>query len=376
MLESFPLMYRCIRTIVIAAGCAYCQTSPQALLDKAVAAQQAGNLDEAVGIYRSLIEKYPRIAELRSNLGAALAGEGHYSEAVTEYKQALELKPDPAVRLNLALAYYKAEQLPLAVEALKQARVDAPANQQVLTVLADSYLRLGQNKQVIDLLTPVQSGDPENPAFNYLLGTALVRDGQAAKGQVIIEKILKHGDSAQAHLLMGITKFTAKDFAGALEDFQKAVDLNPELPDLYSYYGLALLTTGDQSGARKAFEQELRRDPNNFDANLRMGVLLRRDQANEEALKFLEHALRIRPGDFGVRYQIACIELARQRLEPARQELEALVKEAPEFTEAHVTLATVYFRQKKKVEAERERAIVLKLNAQKQAQEPGAMQSQ
>jgi tetratricopeptide (TPR) repeat protein len=373
MLESFPLMYRIVVGIAIVVTCAYSQTSPQELLDKAVAAQKSGQLEEAVRIYHTLLDKFPDIAEIRSNLGAALAGEGRYSEAVTEYKRALELKPDPTVRLNLALAYYKTEQLPLAVDTLKKAREEAPANQQVLTVLADCYLRLGRNKEVIDLLSPVQKADPENPTFNYLLGTALVRDGQAANGQVIIDKILKNGDSAEALLLMGITKFMVKDFAGALADFQKAIDLNPELPDLYAYYGLALLTTGDQAGAKKAFEQELRRDPNNFDANLRLGVLFRQDHADDEALKFLQHALQIRPGDFGVRYQIACVELAKQELEPARRDLEALVREAPEFTEAHVTLATVYFREKKKAEGDRERAIVLKLNAERQAQEPGAV---
>ena len=364
-------MYRVVALAVLVT-CASAQNSPQEIMDKAIAAQQAGKFDEAVKLYRLLLEKFPNIPEIRSNLGAALSGEGHYSEAITEYKRALQLKPDPTVRLNLALAYYKADDLPTAVEALKKVRQEAADNQQVATVLADCYLRLGRNKEVIDLLTPIQSATPGNRTYEYLLGTALVRDGQAAKGQVIIDRILKNGDSAEARLLMGMTKFAVKDFAGALADFQKAVDLNPELPDLYSYYGLALLTTGDQAGAKKAFEQELRRDPNNFDANLRLGVLYRQDQASDEALKFFQHALQIRPGDFGVRYQIACVEFAKQDLDGARRDLESLVREAPEFTEAHVTLATVYFREKKKTEAERERAIVLKLNAERQAREPGA----
>jgi tetratricopeptide (TPR) repeat protein len=364
-------MYRFLAIAFLVAS-ASAQSSPQEIMNRALAAQQAGKFDDAVRLYRVLLDKYPNIAEIRSNLGAALAGEGHYTEAVTEYQRSLQLKPDPAVRLNLALAYYKAEELSKAVESLKDARKEAPENQQVITVLADCYLRLGRNKEVIDLLTPLYRTNPDNRTFEYLLGTALVRDGQASNGQVIVDRILKNGDSAEARLLMGMTKFAIKDFAGALVDFQKAVDLNPELPDLYSYYGLALLTTGDQAGAKKAFEQELRRDPNNFDANLRMGVLYRQDQANDEALKYFQHALQIRPGDFGVRYQIACVEFAKQDLAGASRDLEALVREAPEFTEAHVTLATVYFREKKKAEAERERAIVLKLNAERQAQEPGA----
>jgi tetratricopeptide (TPR) repeat protein len=245
-----------------------------------------------------------------------------------------------------------------------------------LALLGDCYLKLGQNKEVIALITPLQRSQPENLAYNYMLGTALIRDGQATQGQPIIEKILKDGDSAEARFLMGTTKYMARDFSGALADLQKAVDMNPNLPDVYSYYGLALLVTGDQAGARKAFERELKFDSNNFDANLRLGVLLRQEQENEQALKYFQHALAARPGDPGVRYQIAVVELAQGQLDQARRDLESLVKESPQFTEAHVSLATVYFRQKRKVEGDRERAIVAKLNAERQANEPAQKANQ
>lgn len=366
-------MYR-VFALFFCLGCAYAQSSqsPEELLKEAVGYQQSGDLDHAIQDYRALLEKYPNISEIRSNLGAALVGKGHYAEAVTEYKRALIVKPNPQVRLNLALVYYKLGDLTLAVETLKKVREEEPGNMQTLTVLGDCYLRLGKNQEVIALLTPAQRQDPDNPAFNYMLGTALVRDGQAAKGQLVIDKILRNGDSAEARMLMGTTKYMVRDFAGALGDLQKAVELNPSLPEVNAYYGLALLATGDQPAARKAFERELKSDPNNFDANLRMGVLLRQDEDNDAALKYLQRALQIRPGDFGVRYQIASLKLAEGDLVEACRELEALVKEAPQFSEAHVSLATVYFRQKRKADGERERAIVAKLNAARQANEPAA----
>ena len=166
---------------------------------------------------------------------------------------------------------------------------------------------------------------------------------------------------------MGTTKFMVADFSGALQDLQKAVELNPQLPDVYAYYGQALLLTGDQGGARRAFERQLQMDPNNFESNLRMGVLLRQDQENERALGYLRHALQIRPGDPGVRYQIAAVELAQGQLEKAQHDLEKLVAESPQFLEAHISLATVYFRQKRKEDGERERALVAKLTAERQA---------
>jgi tetratricopeptide (TPR) repeat protein len=363
-------MYRLAVALLCAGACgAQTAQSPQDLLKEAIRLQQAGKFDDAIRDYRQILDKYPDIPEIRSNLGAALAGEGRYSEAIVEYERALSLKPDPQVRLNLALAYYKTSRLTDAIGALQKVRQEAPANFQALTLLADCHLRLGHNKEVIGLLDSAGQTEANSPALIYLLGTALVRDGQTTRGQLIIDKILKNGDSAEARLLMGTTKYMVGDFSGALGDLQKAVELNPNLPDVYSYYGLALLSTGDQAGARKAFERELERNPNNFDANLRMGVILRQDNDNETAARYLRHALQIRPGDLGVRYQIAAMELSEGQVKQAIHDLESILKEAPQFTEAHVSLATAYYREKRKADGDRERAVVAKLNAARQANE-------
>lgn len=345
------------------------QRSPQELLKEATEFQQAGKFDQAIVDYRQILKQYPDLAPIHSNLGAALAGSGRYSEAIVEYNRALSKQADPHVRLNLALAYYKTLQLQKAADTLSVVRQEEPDNGQVLTLLADCYLRLGQNKDVIRLLKSVQNPDL---GIRYMLGTALIRDGQVGPGQVIIDPILKNGDSAEARLLMGTTKLMVNDLNGAVQDLRKAVELNPNLSDVYSYYGSALLSTGDPSSARKAFEKELTLNPNSFEANLRMGVLLRQDEDNENALKYFDRALMVRPGDIGVRYQQAATELAMGQVEQARKELETMLKEAPNFTEAHVTLATAYYREKRKADGDRERAIVTQLNAQKQATEPGA----
>ena len=352
------------------------QRAPGEILKEAAALHQAGLLEQAIEDYRLFLEKYPDVAPVRSDLGAALAGAGRYEEAIVEYKRALQLKPLPQVRLNLALAYYKTLKLSLAVAELKKVREEMPDDSRPVLIEADCYLRLGENKKVIDLLSPVHDANVDDLAAVYMLGTALVRDGQTQKGQVLIDRILKNGDSAEARLLLGTTKLMVNDYAGALVDLQKAVELNPSLPEVYAFYGSALLATGDQVGAQEAFEHALRDDANNFDANLRMGMLLRKDEQYDRALKYVRHALEVRPGDVGVRYQLATIELSMGKVEEARAQLESLVAEAPNFTEAHVSLATVYYREKRKADGDRERAVVEKLNAEKQANEKGVKVAQ
>jgi tetratricopeptide (TPR) repeat protein len=364
-------MFR-LAVIVIGAGVLYGQASqsPQELLKQAIASQQAGKLDAAVRDYRAFLDMYPDVVQVRSNLGAALAAQGLYQEAIIEYKRALRNAPNPQISLNLSRAYYKAAQFPSAIEQLESVGSSLWSDSQAVQLLADCYLQTGHYKKVIELLKPLRTGDPDNLAIAYMLGTALVRDGQAGEGQVVIDQILKHGDSAEARLLMGTTKFGVNDFAGALVDLKRAVELNPALPDAHAYYGLSLLGTGDQEGARKAFQQELEINPNNFEANLRLGFLLREDLDYSAAMPYLTRALDIRPGDFGARFQIAGADLALGRIEKAQTELESILKEAPNFTEAHVILATVYYRQKRKADGDRERALAERLRAAEQAAEP------
>jgi Flp pilus assembly protein TadD len=251
-----------------------------------------------------------------------------------------------------------------------------PSNRQAVFLLADCDLRLGENKKVIELLTPLETdmpkGTPDEKALIYLLGTALIRDKQPRRGQLLVDRILREGDSAEARMLLGTTKMQAQDFADALVDLKQAAELNPQLPDVFSYYGLALLATGDMAGASNAFRKELESNPNDFVSNLQLGVLFKQDQRYDEARASFDHALRVRPGDPGVRYQLATLDLLAGNLQRACSKLEQLIRESPQFVEAHVSLATVYYRLKRKADGDRERELVLKLNAQKQASEPGA----
>jgi hypothetical protein len=49
--------------------------------------------------------------------------------------------------------------------------------------------------------------------------------------------------------------------------------------------------------------------------------------------------------------------------------LEAIAKDAPDIVEVHVQLATAYNRLKRKDDAQRERAIIDRLNAEAQAKQ-------
>ena len=56
----------------------------------------------------------------------------------------------------------------------------------------------------------------------------------------------------------------------------------------------------------------------------------------------------MRPTDLAVRHATASVYLAQGQPDKALPLLEAVVKEAPEYVDAHVLLATTYYRLKRR----------------------------
>ena len=354
-------------------GTAPAQMTPQQLVQDAMQKQQAGDLAGAVTEYREFLKLHPEAAPIHSNLGAALAGLGRYEEALPEYKMALKQSPKLAgARLNLALVYYKMGKLDVAATELEKVHAEDPENHQAVLLLADCYSRMGRDVDVIRILEPAEQKYPDDQAIAYLLGTALIHEKRVDEGQILIDKILHNGDSAEAHLMLGTAKLNVQDFVGARDEFAKAVALNPNLPEVHVLYGKALMFTGDSDLSTKQYQAEVAVDPYNFEANLQLGVAAREEQDFEKAREFFSRAEQTRPGDPGVRYQLALIAIDQGHLDQAQHMLEGLVKESPQFTEAHVSLSLVYYRLKRPEDSKREREIVLKLTAEAQAKQPGA----
>lgn len=352
------------------AGALRAQTaqSPEALLKEAQTLHQAGKLDEAIKDYRLFLAQHPDVAPVRSNLGAALAAAGRYEEAIIEYKRALQLQPLPQIRLNLALAYYKAVRLRDAVHELVPLHAADPGNLQIALLLGDCYFRLGDFKKTVELLEPLEAAHPDEQALIYLLGMSFIRGGQVQKGEILVNKILRNGNSAVAHLMLGAARLEIYDASGAVDELSTAVKLDPKLPLAHYLYGNALLTLGHRDDAIKSFRDELAIDPNEFGSNLYLGVLLNQGEQYKEAAAYLARALQVRPDDPAVRYQIAMGQIGTGNLEQGRKSLEALIKDSPNFLDAHVSLARLYYKGHMKQQGDQERAIVDKLTAEAQAQ--------
>ncbi len=341
---------------------------------RAVALQQAGDREGAAAAYREVLKAQPSHVAARSNLGVVLAQLGRYEEAIEAYRAALAVDPrQHKVRLNLGIALYKAARYGDAVTELAAVRTAEPDNLQARYLEADCHLRMGEPKAVIELLAPIEPSHQDDLALAYMLGLAYLQEKEMAKGGLLVDRILKRGESAEAHLMLGMAKRGGGDLAGGLEELGKAVALNPELPGVHRSTAAPCSKPAIAIAPRPSSRRSSPAIRSTSTHTSISGCCSRKTPRFDDAMAHFERALGVRPGDPGVRYQMVTIYVSRGESERALPLLEAIVKEAPEFLEAHVTLATVYYRLKRREDGDRERAIVDRLNKEIQAKQPGAV---
>jgi tetratricopeptide (TPR) repeat protein len=337
--------------------------SPEGTLRHAMELQQAGDLEGAVQGYRQFLAAQPKEAAVQANLGVLLAHLGRFDEAITEYKKAVALDPQNGdIVRNLGLAYYKSGRISEAAGEFARSHELSPDNLQTILLLADCQLRMGENRDVIKLLTPVEADHGDDLAIAYLLGTALLHEGQFAEGQKRVDRILGKGDSAEARFLLGNQMFAAKDFPAAVKQLASAIEINPSLSGLQSLYGQALLNTGDPDAAAEAFRKELASDPNQFEANLYLGQILMARLQWKDAEPLLRRALLVHPNSFPAALEMAAVSEGEGKLGEARRQLEALEKKWPKSVPVHQRLAEVDAKLHLTAEVTREKKLAADLS--------------
>ena len=374
MVRGFFLVLLLITGAVFAGSAAAQDSAVEREFERATQLHQSGDLEGAVRGYLAILANHPARADVRSNLGAAYSALGRYEEAIDQYKRALLIDTgNYAIRFNLAMAYYKAawfKETAAELERFIAAVPNTPQTANARLVLADCQVRLGEYKKVIEGLSPLAESDPTNRTLAYLLGSALIGDGQLNKGQEIIDRLFRHDDSAEAHLLMASILLLADQAQNALKEAQRAIELNPKLTSVQAWHGRILMRLGDTEKAKDAFKSELANNANDFDSNLYLGILLRQDKQFDEARSFLQRAIQLRPREQYARYHLAAVYAAAGKPNDALPLLEGVLKEHADFLEARVLLASVYYRLNRKEDGDREKALIQKSNAEQQAKQP------
>ena len=179
----------------------------RALFAEAVRRQQARELPGAEQAYVRFLAQQPRNVEALSNLGAVLAAQGRHEEAIARYREALAVDAArSAVRLNLAMTLQKAGRITEAVAELQRVVAEAARTAYRGGAAGGGPRAPGRIRQGGGAApAPVRAG-ARRPRGG-LPARPVADPGQAGdEGQVVLDRVLRGGASAETYLLLGVVK--------------------------------------------------------------------------------------------------------------------------------------------------------------------------
>lgn len=188
--------------------------------------------DPAVEVFKAGLEKFPQSFRLQVGYGIALYGLGHFDEGAKTFMRAADMAPpDPLPLTFLGQAYDNLS--PTLADAV-QKRLHLflekhPTSAPVLYYYAMCLSKLNERTPAADLPVEIESS----------LKAAVANDPSYA----------------DAYLQLGILYANQKKYSDAVAKYQKALQLNPALPDAHYRLGQALVRTGDRARAQQEFSQ-------------------------------------------------------------------------------------------------------------------------
>jgi tetratricopeptide (TPR) repeat protein len=340
----------------------------ESALREGTRAQEHGDLKTAIADFRKALSLKPDLVEAHANLGAALAASGQLNAAIEEDVLALDAAPqNEAVRMNLAMAYYRAGDWNHARIEFERLHAVHPEGLNTAVLLAYAYNKLSREADAAALLAPFAPGHEGDFQFEYVYAYALIASGKQDDGLPRMEKLAKEKNSAEAWLVAGSTRFYRGEMKIAREDLDAAVALNPKLPGLQTMAGQARYAMRDMPAAASAFQEALRADPVDFVANRDLGAMRLKEGDTGNARPLLELALQLQPRDPLTRLEVAKLDDQTGKYAEAAAILEDLVKSDPNWLDPHWVLAQVYSEMNRPEEGRRERGIAHEIELKQKA---------
>jgi tetratricopeptide (TPR) repeat protein len=162
---------------------------------------------------------------------------------------------------------------------------------------------------------------------------------------VVISLLFAFGDLfAQDYLQMGIDKLTKKDYNGAIENFQKAVEKTPKLSNAYFYLAEAYFLTGHLDNSEVNLKKAVEYDDENAKALKRLGDVLFQKGLFRDALNQYTLAIKLekRNSDFLLAQGKALVEI--DSIDKAVNVLSLAIEISPKNPELYIARGNAYLK--------------------------------
>jgi cytochrome c-type biogenesis protein CcmH/NrfG len=313
--------------------------------------------DLAIPELQALVALDPGNTDARANLGVLLFFRGDYAGAVPQLRAAVKAKPDLwKIQGLLGLAEGRTgdgeasrQDLEAAFPNLTEEKFKA----EVGRALIDNYTATGDLEKAATVSSTMLASQPTDTSLLYtsyrlyndladkaMLTLALTAPNSAQMHQVMAHELARHGDEAPA-----------------IANYREAIKIDPRLSGAHFDLGSLLYNSSDEklkAEAEAEFKAELALNPNDEKSYVMLGMIAAKHGDTKAAYDYYSRALQLQPDDGDAALEMAKILVTMNQNDKAQQLLEHAIQIDPSNSVAHYRLSTLYRRQGKTEEANKE----------------------
>ncbi|HVQ30673.1 MAG TPA: tetratricopeptide repeat protein [Vicinamibacteria bacterium] len=296
-----------------------------------------------------------------------LINQGKPREALTKLEP---LDPgEPRVSYLQGVAYYHADDHVKAIDKLKgvvdRLTEDKVEHQEAIQVLGLSLYLAGRLPESVPYLEQTRAWAADNPQLAYILGNAYLLTQKPELGRASFARLFGvPAESAAAHLLAAQMMVRLELEEPAYAELQKAIEMDPRIPQAHYLLGQAAIFRGQLDLARTLLLKELELSPGHAMALYRLGDAYTREARWDEAIVALQKSIWLSPYFSGPYILLGKAYMKKGQAATAEGMLRRAVEYDPNNKAAHYLLGQLLLQAGRTEEAQRELAVAEKLQAE------------
>jgi tetratricopeptide (TPR) repeat protein len=227
--------------------------------------------------------------------------EAAYPQAAELYRKSLDFSDVPDTHVDLAIALLDENRLQEAIAECEIALAVDPNNERAYSARGLAQLRKQDYSNAADSLSKAQALNPNiETAYSLAIALLSTKDpGNKDRAALVFRKMIgMAGDTGSLHVLFGRAYRDAEYMPDAVDEFQRAIALDPRTPHAHYFLGLARLTQNEWKPTPEAtaeIKKELEYYPHDFLANYMVGFLASSERQYDVSDKYLKIAAEINP---------------------------------------------------------------------------------
>ncbi|HEV2419948.1 MAG TPA: tetratricopeptide repeat protein [Terriglobia bacterium] len=333
----------------------------QNILMQAKQAELAHNFAAAAKLYQNYLASHPSLPEILQRLGLVYYLSGQFALAIPPLTKALSLNPSLwGSDLFLGISYYRMGKFDHAEGPLRRALAINARLPEADYWLGATLLARNQAESAIPYLRRASEGPAVSMEADSLLAEACQKAAESYAQQIARldpNSYRTHELKAQALEWQGST-------SGALLEYQRALEVNPQLEGAHRSIGEIYWKERHFDLAAREFEAELRLNPLDFPANLRLGEYNLAKGNPQAASAYLHSALASHPAKTEEAWHfLGLADLAQHHLSGAEADLQHAVQANPQDPSNYQLLMQVYSQMGQPRLAEKQKELFEKFSA-------------